>query len=160
MLKDLYERVAGSVPRWWCSRRETKSPDGDAKGPSRYVREGPFWHFQTFPSRSFRGFALPKGDCLPAVAITPGSLSYSPKVPRAEHACIFGRSWPALQFRITLTIGLVAFVASFAIGLYAYRDARDALVDATRERLALVADSRAEAIRAASRRDLPGISRR
>ena len=66
-----------------------------------------------------------------------------------------------LQFRITLTIGLVAFVASFAIGLYAYRDARDALVDATRERLALVADSRAEAIRAhldATSRDIEALS--
>lgn len=62
-----------------------------------------------------------------------------------------------LQFRITLTIGLVAFVASFAIGLYAYRDARDALVDATRERLALVADSRADSISehlAATSRDI------
>ncbi|HSP24713.1 MAG TPA: methyl-accepting chemotaxis protein, partial [Saliniramus sp.] len=48
----------------------------------------------------------------------------------------------SLQFRITATIGLVALVACSFVGVYAYTSARSALVEATRDRLALAAENR------------------
>jgi methyl-accepting chemotaxis protein len=66
-----------------------------------------------------------------------------------------------LQARITLTIGLVALLSCAAVGYYAYTSARGALVDATRDRLALVADSRSEALQSdldATARDLLTLS--
>ncbi|MCG6122229.1 MAG: methyl-accepting chemotaxis protein [Microvirga sp.] len=52
----------------------------------------------------------------------------------------------SLQMRITFTIGLVALLSSVSVGYYAYTSSRDALVDATRDRLALIANSRAQTI--------------
>ncbi len=52
----------------------------------------------------------------------------------------------SLQARITATIGVVALVACSFVGVYAYTSARDALVEATRDRLALIASSRADAL--------------
>ncbi len=66
-----------------------------------------------------------------------------------------------LQARITLTIGLVALLSCAAVGYYAYTSAHGALVEATRDRLALVADSRSEALQAdldATARDLLTLS--
>ncbi len=48
----------------------------------------------------------------------------------------------SLQFRITATIGLVALVACSFVGAYAYINARSALIEATRDRLALAAENR------------------
>ena len=66
-----------------------------------------------------------------------------------------------LQARITLTIGFVALLSCAAVGYYAYTSAHGALVDATRDRLALVADSRSAALQAdldATARDLLTLS--
>jgi len=48
----------------------------------------------------------------------------------------------SLQFRITATIGLVALVACSFVGAYAYMSVRSALIEATRDRLALAAENR------------------
>jgi methyl-accepting chemotaxis protein len=53
-----------------------------------------------------------------------------------------------LQLRIIITIGLIALAASSSIGLYAYSSSKDALTDATRQRLTLIADARTQAVRA------------
>lgn len=66
-----------------------------------------------------------------------------------------------LQARITLTIGLVALLSCAGVGYYAYTSAHGALVEATRDRLALVADSRSESLQAdldATARDLLTLS--
>lgn len=67
----------------------------------------------------------------------------------------------SLQFRITATIGIVALVACSLLSAYAYTSARTALSDATRERLALVSDTRAERLQSyldAVSRDLTALS--
>ena len=50
----------------------------------------------------------------------------------------------SLQFRIAATIGIVALAACTMLGLYAYASSRNALVEATRDRLALVSETRAQ----------------
>ena len=87
---------AGRCQGGGAPRRETKSPDGDAKGPSRYVREGPL-AFSDVSSRSFRVLRCRKEIVYP-LSLSPWVTVLQPKGATCRACLHFGRSWPAFSF--------------------------------------------------------------